>query len=202
MGTQSGDKVAASSSAAADRVLESGALEGGASPNGAPRGVQCFLWSLQEARRTVFAAVCAEPATEPPLPSRHGVNHTALMVTTLRCRCAQEVSRKCRLINIIKERHFLAYRFSKCMCMRAHLCLTFCNRVDCSPPGSSVHGILQSRRLDWVAGFLLQGIFPTQVSNLGLLHLLHWQAHSLPLSYLGSQKIYTLYVILCTAGNT
>ena len=34
--------------------------------------------------------------------------------------------------------------------------------------------------------FLLQGIFPTQGSNLGLLHLLHWQADSLPLSHQGS----------------
>ena len=30
--------------------------------------------------------------------------------------------------------------------------------------------------------FLLQGIFPTQGSNLSLLHLLHWQAGSLPLA--------------------
>ena len=26
-----------------------------------------------------------------------------------------------------------------------------CNPVNCSPPGSSVHGILQTRRLEWVA---------------------------------------------------
>ena len=32
--------------------------------------------------------------------------------------------------------------------------------------------------------FLLQGIFLTQGSNPGLLHLLHWQANSLPLSHL------------------
>ena len=30
-------------------------------------------------------------------------------------------------------------------------CLTFCNPVDCSPPGSSVHGTLQSRILEQVA---------------------------------------------------
>ena len=30
--------------------------------------------------------------------------------------------------------------------------------------------------------FLLQEIFPTQGSNPGLLHLLHWQADSLPLA--------------------
>ena len=35
---------------------------------------------------------------------------------------------------------------------------------------------------------LLQGIFQTQGSNLRLLHLLHWQASSLPLAPLGKPK--------------
>ena len=30
-------------------------------------------------------------------------------------------------------------------------CLTLCDPMDCSPPGSSVHGILQARILKWVA---------------------------------------------------
>ena len=30
-------------------------------------------------------------------------------------------------------------------------CLTLCGTMDHSPPGSSVHGILQERRLEWVA---------------------------------------------------
>ena len=30
-------------------------------------------------------------------------------------------------------------------------CLTLCNPMDCSPPGSSVHRILQARALEWVA---------------------------------------------------
>ena len=42
--------------------------------------------------------------------------------------------------------------------------LNLCNLMDCSPPGSSVHGILQARMLEWIK------IFPTQGSNLGLLH--------------------------------
>ena len=33
----------------------------------------------------------------------------------------------------------------------AQLCLTLCDPMDCSPPGSSVHGILQARMLEWVA---------------------------------------------------
>ena len=47
--------------------------------------------------------------------------------------------------------------------------------MNCSLPGSFVHGILQARILEWVAT-LLQGIFPTQELNLGLLCFLHWQA--------------------------
>ena len=38
-----------------------------------------------------------------------------------------------------------------CVCLVAQLCLTLCDPLDCSPPGSSVHGILQARILEWVA---------------------------------------------------
>ena len=58
---------------------------------------------------------------------------------------------------------------------------TLCDPVDCSLPGSSVHGILQARILDWVAISFSRGIFPTQGSNLCLFRLLHWQLSSLPL---------------------
>ena len=33
----------------------------------------------------------------------------------------------------------------------AQSCLTLCNPMDCSPPGSSVHGIFQARILEWIA---------------------------------------------------
>ena len=33
----------------------------------------------------------------------------------------------------------------------AQSCLTLCDLMGCSPPGSSVHGILQARILEWVA---------------------------------------------------
>ena len=46
----------------------------------------------------------------------------------------------------------------------------FCDPMDCSPPGSSVLGILQARILEWVAIALFQGIFLTQELNLCLLH--------------------------------
>ena len=31
------------------------------------------------------------------------------------------------------------------------LCPTLCDPMDCSPPGSSVHGIFQARVLEWCA---------------------------------------------------
>ena len=52
----------------------------------------------------------------------------------------------------------------------AQLCLTLCNPMDYSPPGSSVQGILQVKILKWVAISFSRGIFPTQGWNLGLLH--------------------------------
>ena len=38
-----------------------------------------------------------------------------------------------------------------CCCLAAKLCLTLCDPTDCSPPGSSVHGISQAGILEWVA---------------------------------------------------
>ena len=45
--------------------------------------------------------------------------------------------------------------------------------MDCSLPGSSVHGIVQARILEWVAIPFSQGIFLTQGLNPALLHCRH-----------------------------
>ena len=37
------------------------------------------------------------------------------------------------------------------LCLVAQSCLTLCNPTDCSPTGSSIHGILQATILEWVA---------------------------------------------------
>ena len=42
--------------------------------------------------------------------------------------------------------------------------------MDCSPPGSSVNGILQTRILEWVATSFSREVFPYQGWNRGLLH--------------------------------
>ena len=58
--------------------------------------------------------------------------------------------------------------------------------MDGSPPGSSVHGILQARVLDWVAISFSRWIFPTQRSNPGLPHYRQWLYR---LSHQGSRKV-------------
>ena len=59
--------------------------------------------------------------------------------------------------------------------------------MDCSLPGSSVHGILQARILEWVVMPCSRGS-STQGSNPYLFRLLHWQMGSLPLAPHGKPK--------------
>ena len=65
------------------------------------------------------------------------------------------------------------------------MCRTLCDPRECSPPGSSVHGILQARTLEWIALPPYQGIFPTQGLNQYFLPLLHCKQILYPLSHLG-----------------
>ena len=41
------------------------------------------------------------------------------------------------------------YQYSEILVVQ--LCLTLCDPLNCSPPGSSIHGILQARTLEWIA---------------------------------------------------
>ena len=56
------------------------------------------------------------------------------------------------------------------LCLVAQLCPTLCDPVDCSLPGSSVHGDSPGKNTRVGCHALLQGSFPTQGSNSGLLH--------------------------------
>ena len=75
------------------------------------------------------------------------------------------------LLKNLKTQHFHT-------CMRAkslQLCLTLCDPMDCSPPGSFVHGILQDKNTGVNRRDRLWSIFLSGGSNLRLLCLLHWQ---------------------------
>ena len=67
----------------------------------------------------------------------------------------------------------LHFCFLQCMKVKSEsevtqFCLTLCNPMDCTPPGSSVHGISKARILEWVAiSFSMESSWPrdwTQVS--------------------------------------
>ena len=71
--------------------------------------------------------------------------------------------------------------------------LTLCNPMDCSPPGSSVHGILQARLLEWVA-VLFSGDIPNPGVELRSTTL---QVDSLPFEPLEKRKDDVLILPIC-----
>ena len=77
----------------------------------------------------------------------------------------------------------LSYRVI-CCCLVAKSCPTLCDSMDCSPPGSSLHGILQARILEWVAiPFSRGSSWPrdwTRVSCIGTQILYHWAIWEAP----------------------
>ena len=88
-----------------------------------------------------------------------------------------------------------------CVCtLVAQLCPTLCDPMDCSPPGSSVHGILQARILEWVAiSFSTSGV--SQFSSVQLLSHVRlfatpWTAaRQASLSVTNSQSLFKLMSI-------
>ena len=99
-------------------------------------------------------------------------------------------------------------------------CPTLCNPMGCSLPGSSVHGILQERILEWVAmpssrgsSGLTDRTHVPYASSIGKQVLYHytdhlgsicWQASSLPLSHQGSPPMGSIYITksLCHTPET
>ena len=56
------------------------------------------------------------------------------------------------------------------LCLVSQSCLTLCDPMDCSPPGSSIHGDSPDKNTGVGCHGLLQGTFPIQRSNPGLPH--------------------------------
>ena len=73
-----------------------------------------------------------------------------------------------------------------CMCasLVTQSCPTLCDPMDHSPPGSSVHGILQARILEWIAISFSRRSSPprdwTCVSGIGRQILYHWATWEVP----------------------
>ena len=84
------------------------------------------------------------------------------------------------------------WKFYKWEMLVTQLCPTLCNTMDCSLPGSSAHGSLQARILEWVAISSSRdlpgpGIKPTSLASPALV------ADSLTLCHLGSTYRFTLF---------
>ena len=72
--------------------------------------------------------------------------------------------------SIINHYHCCYHRCTDIDIEVAQSCPTLCDPMDCSPPGSSIHGIFQARVLEWVAISFLRGSSQprdgTQVSHI------------------------------------
>ena len=80
---------------------------------------------------------------------------------------------------------FLISAAYDCMCSVIQSCLTLCDRMDCSPPDSTFHGIVQARILERLA------IFYSRESS--------WprdQTHTSCIPYTGRQILYHCCILL------
>ena len=75
-------------------------------------------------------------------------------------------------------------------------CPTLCNPTDCSPPGSSIHGISQVRILEWIAISFSRGL-PDPGIKVGSPAL---KADSLPTEPPEKPKIMSIFFFLMMAG--
>ena len=91
---------------------------------------------------------------------------------------------------------FFTQLYCKCVHARSlQPCLSLCNPMDCTPLGSSVHGILQARILEWAVMPSSRGSSRPRDRTLVsyLLCLLHWQVGSSPLAPSGEPSALLCY---------
>ena len=129
---------------------------------------------IQARRRTINRCI-QEPCKTPILyldilQSRHikqiPCSHSE---TPSRCTFLSEFDLPAFLFKIYEPGQRLEKVIYYCCCSVAEWCPALCNLMDCSPPSSSVHGILQAKILECIAIPFSRGIFPTQGSNLHLM---------------------------------
>ena len=77
----------------------------------------------------------------------------------------ESTKRRCSMVSSSKKISLRLEKEVKVKVLVTQLCLTLCNPMDCSPPGSSVNRTFQARILPWVAISSSRGIFLTQRSN-------------------------------------
>ena len=89
-----------------------------------------------------------------------------------------------QLIHVVVQKKWTQHcKVTMCVC--AQTCLSLCDPMDCSPQGSSVHGIFQERIAEWIIiSYSRESSWPRNwtcvlcISCMGSQILCHWEAHS------------------------
>ena len=121
-------------------------------------------------------------------PSVQSLSHIQLFATpwTAAHQASLSISSSRSLLKLTSVLILSQTFYEKANALVAQSCPTHCNPMDRSPPGFSVHEILQARNTGVGSHSLLQGIFPTQGSNPSVLHCRQILHH---LSYQGSPSV-------------
>ena len=106
--------------------------------------------------------------------SQENTNFTNHFLNVLSSRF-QSITHKLSVLTKLYNSYLLTICSQSCYTLKvkvlvAQWCLTFSDPVDCSPPGSSVHGILQARISELVTMPSSRRIFLTEGLNLDLRH--------------------------------
>ena len=86
----------------------------------------------------------------------------------------------CIFVIVFKVKFLKINSFFLCVCLVIQSCLTLCDPMDCSLPGSTVYGDSPGKNTGVGCRALLHGIFPNQGLNPGLPHcrqILHHLSH-------------------------
>ena len=102
----------------------------------------------------------SQPTTLEPSSAPHSFNYLCLLACSLRTSML--------ILHAVFIMLSLLIFYSYFKVLGAQSCLTLCDPMDCSLAGSSVHGDSPGRNTGMGCHAHLQGIFPTQGSNLGL----------------------------------
>ena len=120
------------------------------------------------------------------LPHLYSIFHKLLKCKPYHCHLFSAAERPC-----VRVSQSLDSEASPVCVLSRFSHVQLCGALDCSPPVSTVHGILQTEIEEWVAVSSLR-VFPIQGSKPYLQCFLHCREDSLALSHQGSLNLVVL----------
>ena len=120
----------------------------------------CGIWDLSSLTRDQTWALSIRSVESYPLDHEGSPSFPFEQLTVYACWGnikSQSLTWDCRLSCGQATNLNCIFSASEWVSEVAQSCPTLCDPVDCSPPSSSVHGILQARVLEWVASSFSRG---------------------------------------------